>query len=340
MQLTAATFCCVQVTLAGLTSRNIMREAIFLRQNEERWRQYERQPPTGPDELAARFVALTDDLAFAQTFYPNSPTTQYLNALTSKLHQALYKNKAERTGRFRQFWVQELPLVVARHQGTLLATLLLFLLFTALGALSAAYDDTFVRVVLGDGYVNQTLANIAKGDPMAVYKGQDETPMFLFITLNNVRVALMTFAAGIAAGLGTVFLLFQNGVMLGSFQYFFYQKGVLLPSVLTIWIHGTLEISAIVLAGGAGLVMARGFLFPGTYSRAVAFRQSARDGLKIAMGLVPIFVVAGFLEGFVTRHTEMPLALSLLIIGTSAAFIIWYFILYPRQVQRRVALAA
>lgn len=110
--------------------------------------------------------------------------------------------------------------------------------------------------------------------------------------------------------------------------------------MLTIWIHGTLEISAIVLAGGAGLVMARGLLFPGTYSRAEAFRQSARDGLKLAVGLVPIFVVAGFLEGFVTRHTEMPVAASLAIIGGSAAFMGWYFIVYPRQLTRRADLPA
>ncbi|TGE16269.1 stage II sporulation protein M [Hymenobacter elongatus] len=312
-----------------------MREAVFLRQNEAKWQRYETQPTTNPDELATRFVELTDDLAYAQTFYPDSPTTHYLNALTGKLHQALYKNKKEASGRFRRFWQLELPLVVARHHRTLATAALIFLVFTAIGALSAAYDETFVRVVLGDDYVNRTLENIERGDPMAVYKSASETPMFLYITFNNIRVALVTFAMGVTLALGTVYMLFRNGVMLGSFQYFFYQKGVLLPSLLTIWIHGTLEISAIVLAGGAGLVMGRGLLFPGTYSRADAFRQAARDGLKLALGLVPIFVVAGFLEGFVTRHTEMPLLLSLLIIGSSAAFIIWYFIVYPRQVARR-----
>ena len=130
--------------------------------------------------------------------------------------------------------------------------------------------------------------------------------------------------------------MFRTGIMLGSFQYFFYHYDVLWASVLTIWIHGTLEISAIIVAGAAGFVMAQGLLFPGTYSRADAFRQSARDGLKMAIGLVPIFVVAGFLEGFVTRHTEMPVAASLAIIGISAAFIGWYFGLYPRQLARRL----
>ena len=317
-----------------------MREAVFLRQNEARWKQFDTVPAAGPDELAARFVTLTDDLAYAQTFYPNSPTTRYLNDLAARQHQAIYRNKSEQTGRFRQFWVRELPLLVARHHAPLAWSLLLFTVFTLIGALSAAYDESFVRVVLGDAYVNKTLENIEKGDPMAVYKGMSEAPMFLYITANNIYVSLVAYALGATLGLGTVWALFRNGIMLGSFQYFFYQKGVLLPSLLTIWIHGTLEISAIILAGGAGFVMARGLLFPGTYSRADAFRQAARDGLKLALGLVPIFVAAGFLEGFVTRHTGMPVALSLGIIGASAAFIGWYFIWYPRQLAARLRGAA
>ena len=313
-----------------------MREAIFLRQNQARWQQYE-QPAAGPDELATRFVALTDDLAYAQTFYPSSPTTAYLNSLTGKLHQRLYANKQEGRGRFGRFWALELPLVVAKHHRTLAFTALLFLVFTALGALSAAQDETFVRVVLGDGYVNQTLENIRKGDPMAVYKQEGETLMFLGITANNIYVALSIYALGATLGVGTLVQMFRTGIMLGSFQYFFYHYHVLRASVLTIWIHGTLEISAVIVAGAAGFVMARGLLFPGTFSRSEAFRESARDGLKMAIGLVPIFVAAGFLEGFVTRHTEMPLAASLAIIGSSAAFIGWYFVYYPWQLARRLA---
>jgi uncharacterized membrane protein SpoIIM required for sporulation len=314
-----------------------VREPAFLRQNQPRWQQYEQQPATNPDELAARFVALTDDLAYAQTFYPNSQTTAYLNNLTAKLHQRLYRNKPEKTGRFGQFWAEELPLLVAKHHRTLRVAALLFVVFTAIGALSAALDDRFVRVVLGDGYVNMTLENIRRGDPMGVYKTESEAPMFLFITLNNIYVSLRVFVFGVALGLGSIVELFRTGMMLGSFQYFFFDKGVGLQSFLTIWIHGTLEISAIVLAGGAGLVMGTGILFPGTYSRAESFRHAARDGLKLAIGLVPIFVVAGFLEGFVTRHTEMPIAASLAIIGGSAAFIGWYFGIYPGQVRRRLA---
>ena len=314
-----------------------MREAVFLRQNQERWQQYEQRPPAGPDELAARFVALTDDLAYAQTFYPQSDTTAYLNQLASRQHQAIYKNKAEDGRRFGRFWALELPLAVSRHRSELRWALLVFGLSVLVGGLSAAYDDTFVRVVLGDGYVNQTLENIRHGDPMAVYKQGPEAPMFLRITFHNVQIALLCFALGITGGVGTTFVLFQNGLMLGAFQFFFFRQHVLLASLLTVWLHGTLEISSIVLAGGAGFVLARGLLFPGTFARRDSLRLAARDSLKLAVGTVPVLGVAGFIESYLTRHTEMPLAASLLLIGGSAAFIGWYFVLRPRQLRRRAA---
>ena len=315
-----------------------MREAVFLSQNQARWQQYQALPPASPDELAARFVALTDDLAYAQTFYPNSATTTYLNTLAGGLHQQLYRTKPEERGRLGRFWAVEVPLVVARHQRALAWACGLFALFTALGVLSAAYDENFVRVVLGDDYVNMTLANIRRGDPLAVYKSQGEVVSFLGIAANNLTVALRTFGLGLTLGLGTVYSLFKNGVMLGAFQYFFHQHHVLRASLLTIWIHGTLEIPSIVLAGGAGFILGGGVLFPGTYARRESLARAARDALKLALGLVPIIVVAAFLEGFVTRHTEMPVALSLGIIGGSAAFMGWYFGVYPRQLARRLAL--
>ncbi|MBJ6143541.1 stage II sporulation protein M [Hymenobacter sp. BT559] len=315
-----------------------MREAAFLRQNQARWQQYESQPPSSPDELAARFISLTDDLAYAQTFYPASPTTAYLNTLAGKVHQSLYKNQPEQQHRLGRFWALEVPLVVARHWRALAWAVGLFVLFVAVGALSAAYDENFLRVVVGDEYVNQTLANVRKGDPMAIYKSTGSSVMFMGIAANNLYVALRTFALGLTLGVGTVYSLFVNGVMLGAFQYFFYQEHVFVPSLLTIWIHGTLEIPSIVLAGGAGFILGGGVLFPGTYSRRESLARAARDAVKLALGLAPIIVVAAFLESFVTRHTEMPVALSISIIGGSAAFIIWYFGIYPRWVQRRAAL--
>ena len=203
-----------------------------------------------------------------------------------------------------------------------------------IGALSSANDDTFVHLILGDYYVSMTEKNIDNGDPMAVYKDANQTSMFLGITINNVRVSFLAFALGIFCSLGTAYVLFSNGVMVGAFQYFFYQKGLFLTSFLTIWIHGALEISAIVIAGCAGFVMGNSILFPGTYSRMDSLRMGAKQGLKIIIGLVPIFITAGFLEGYVTRHTEMPTFLKCIIIFGSFAFIIGYFVVYPIYLNR------
>ena len=121
--------------------------------------------------------------------------------------------------------------------------------------------------------------------------------------------------------------------MLGSFQYFFFSKGLGFQSVMVIWIHGTLEISAIVLAGAAGIILGNSLLFPKTYSRMASVLRGAKDGLKIVIGLIPIFIVAAFFESFVTRHTEMPLVLSASILLSSAAFIVWYVFIYPAKIK-------
>jgi uncharacterized membrane protein SpoIIM required for sporulation len=204
-----------------------------------------------------------------------------------------------------------------------------------IGVISSSGDSGFVRLILGDSYVNMTLENIDKGDPMAVYKKMNGVDMFLGITFNNIRVSFFAFTMGLIFSFGTGWILLRNGIMLGAFQYFFHIHNLLLDSVLVIWIHGTLEISAIIIAGAAGLTLGNGFLFPGTYTRRQSFMIGAREGLKMIVSLIPIFIIAGFLESFVTRHTGMPIFLSLAIILGSLAFVIWYFIIYPLKLFNR-----
>jgi uncharacterized membrane protein SpoIIM required for sporulation len=316
-----------------------MREAAFIKQNTEKWKEIENEPVTGsdranPDVLTDHFIELTDDLSYARTFYPTSPVTRYLNGLAATMHRRLMSNKREERSRFVQFWKIELPLLFRKSHRLLLVSFLIFLVAAALGWVSAAHDEQFVRLILGDDYVNMTLENIRKGDPLAVYKGSGQADMFMGITINNIRVSFIAFILGLLASFGTIAIMFQNGVMLGAFQYFFYERGLLLPSVLTIWIHGTLEISAIVIAGSAGLTLGNSLLFPGTWSRLESFKRGAKQGLKIVIGLVPVFITAGFLESFVTRLPLHPVVSSAIIL-TSATFIVWYFIIYPIQLEKR-----
>ena len=312
-----------------------MREALFVKQNSEKWKRYEQMRTENSDELAERFIDITNDLAYANTFYPKSRTTAYLNGLAAVLHQSIYKNKKEESNRFITFWKTELPVLFYTYRKQLLYSLLFFLLSASIGALSAKYDDSFVRLILGDGYVNMTNENIAKGDPFGVYKRQGEVEMFLMIAANNTYVSLIMFVSGIFLSIGPVFFMLKNGVMIGAFEYYFFSKGLGTASILTIWIHGTLEISAIIIAGAAGLVLGHGLLFPKTYTRFQAFKNSAKNGTKIALGLIPIILVAAFFEGFITRHTEMPLFLSISILAGSLLFIIWYVILYPSKLHKR-----
>ena len=316
-----------------------MREAAFAKQNKDKWLKFENvlrnNIQVSPDELSSLYVEITDHLSYAQTFYPGSNTLRYLNGLSVLAHQKIYKNKRESRSRFITFYTQEFPLFFSKYHRQLLISFLTFALFALVGAFSAATDGNFVRLILGDGYVNMTLENIEKGDPMAVYKQVGEMNMFLGITINNIRVALLAFSFGVFFSLGTLFILMRNAIMIGSFQYFFYDQGMLWESARTIWIHGTIEISVIIVAGAAGLVFGNGILFPGTFSRMQSFVRGAKDGLKILISTIPFFIIAGFLEGFVTRHTEMPDWLAILIIGGSLFLILYYYVIYPIKLKKK-----
>ncbi|AFU70091.1 hypothetical protein P700755_003464 [Psychroflexus torquis ATCC 700755] len=318
-----------------------MREAAFVKQNKDKWLKFERVLVNNihilPDEISQLYVELNEDLNYAQTFYANSETLAYLNELSVGAHQKIYKTKKESKNKIFQFYFKEFPLFFHKHRSMLLLAFILFASFTAIGAYSASSDDAFVRLILGDAYVNSTIDNIQNGDPMAVYKKSNETDMFLGITINNIKVALYAFIAGIFAGLGTVYIILQNAIMLGSFQYFFYDQGLLWESARTIWIHGTIEISVIIVAACAGLVMGKSLLFPKTYTRLQSFIQGVKAGLKIVISTIPFFIIAGFLEGFVTRLTGMPDWLAILIIISSLALILYYYVFLPHIIYKKHA---
>lgn len=310
-----------------------MREAAFVKQNKAKWIAFEKaitlNSEINPDQLADHYIQLTNDLAYAQTYYPESKTLLYLNSLASQAHQKIYKNKRETKNRLVSFWKYEFPLFFRGHQRMLLYSFLVFAVATSIGVISTIHDDSFVRLILGDNYVNETLNNIEKGDPTAIYKGGSEIGSFLGITINNIRVAFLAYAFGVFTSVGTAYILFSNGVMLGAFFTMFYNKDLLFEASKSVWLHGTIEISVIVIAGCAGMVMGNSILFPKTFSRKVSFLKGAKDGLKIVVSTIPFFILAGFIEGFITRYSNMPTWLALTIIFSSLALIIYYYILYP-----------
>jgi uncharacterized membrane protein SpoIIM required for sporulation len=317
-----------------------MRESVFIKNNKKKWLDFEnlinsRERKSNPDELADLYIKITDDLAFAQTQYPGSRSHKYLNMLASKIHHKIYRNRREKKSRLITFWQYELPELFYDSRKYFLYSLIFFLVAVAIGMVSTHFDQTYSRLVMSDGYINMTLENIKNGEPMGVYSSGSSSHFFLKITLNNIFVAVKTFALGLAFSIGTVYILLENGIMLGSFQYFFHQQGLFLESFLSIWIHGAIEISSIVLAGGAGLLMGNSFIFPDSYSRLHSLKMGAKKGLKIMISLVPFFIAAGFLESYVTRLFHLHWTIKALIIALSFAVVMFYFVIYPRLIKTR-----
>lgn len=311
-----------------------MKEVAFIKQNSEKWREFEaiikkRASDNNIDRLLDLYTELLEDLSYAKTFYSGSKTVNYLNRLALLCHKKIYVKKDSPKNRIKRFVIDKHPLIVRKHYKKFIVSFLITLVAILIGALSAAKDESFLRLILGDTYLKMTLENIKNNDPMAVYKSMASSDMFIAITFNNIKVAFTAFAIGTLFSFGTGYILLQNGIMLGAFHYMFYQQGLLKQSLLTVWIHGSLEIPAIIIAGAAGIILGNSFLFPGTYSRVESFRRGASDSIRIILGIIPIFIIAGFLEGYVTRHTEMSTSLNMMIIIANFSLIIILYLLLP-----------
>lgn len=318
-----------------------MREVSFIKQNKEKWLSFEKaifnNDFENPDDLATQYIHVVNDLAYAQTYYPKSKVVVYLNQLAAKAFQKIYKTKREDTNRIVSFWKTEIPLICYEYRKFIYIAFIVFFAFTFVGVISAANDGEFVRSILGDHYVNMSLENIEAGDPVAVYKSGSNWGSFIGITINNLKVGIIAFVMGVFLGIGTLYIMFKNCIMLGSFQYFFYEKNVFWESVRGIWIHGSMEIFAIVIEAAAGLILGASLLFPATHSRYTSFKKGAKIGVKILISTFPFTFAAGFLEGFITRYSNvMPHALSVFIILSTLSFISYYYLIYPFKIQKRI----
>jgi len=315
-------------------------EIAFLNENAENWKEYETilgsKNNSSPDFHAELFIKITDDLSYAQTYFPDSETESYLNSLASRIHHKIYINKKEKQGRFAFFWKYELPKELLVSRKYIFYSLIIFLVTVLIGVVSSANDGEYSRIILGDSYVNMTIDNIEKGDPMGVYKDMDSWSMFFFIAFNNVKVMISIYLLGLILSLGSVYYIFIHGIMIGTFHYLFYEYNILEESLITVWIHGTIEIFTLIVSGGAGIMLGNSILFPKTYSRKNSFLIGAKSSAKIIFALIPFIIFAAFLESFVTRHTEWNNIIRIGIIIISMSFIIGYFFIYPQIIKNKL----
>ena len=299
----------------------MMREPAFLRKNKEKWLEYEHKlfgsstEEIDADRLAELYIQLTDDLAYARTFYPKSKVVKYLNSLAARTHLNIYKNKKEKKQRFKTFWAIELPLIYREAQQYFLYSSLIFTLSFLIGLISVYYQPDFLRIILGDSYVDMTINNIKEGNPLGVYGSMPQLQMFFMIAFNNVAVMLRMYAMGILLSVGVILGfpgkiagLAQTGIMVGAFLGFFQSYNLFWEAVPIVYIHGTLELSAVIITGGAGMMLGNSILFPGTFTRLQSLQKAANKTIKIMIGLVPTVIFAAFLESYITRLTDMHIA--------------------------------
>lgn len=295
-----------------------MRESSFIEQNKEKWIEFEdalKGNVTNPEKIGELFIGITDDLSYARTFYPNRSVRVYLNNLSQRIFHILYKKRTGGRARFWKFWSEDLPAVMYSVRYELLVSFLIFGMCMLIGWMTAAHGAS------APAYY--------KRDFMEYYRENTEVDFFLGVTINNIRIAFMTFVTGVFLGVGTLFFIMSNGVFVGMVLRWLHDLDYLGEASMSLWLHGAMEISAIIIAGAAGLTLGRGLALPGTFPRMTSFLFSARRGITIMMAAVPLFLMAGFIEGFLTRHREVPDPIRLTIIFTSLAFIIWFFVIYP-----------
>ena len=257
----------------------------------------QRRENANPDELTKLFVEITDDLSYTRTFYNKRSVRVYLNYLSQLVFLKVNKNKKVKVSKFFKFFTYGLPMEFARSWKPMLLSLVVFLGALMVGIVSTANNIDYATEIMGSSYIQMTDENIKNGDPMAVYHQHGNSAWSSFgLTQHNTRIAAFTYTSGVLAGIPPIIIMIKNGIMLGTFHYYLYHKGVLSDAMWIIWIHGVLEISAIIIAGGAGLLLGGGLLFPGTYTRLQSLRISAKRSFKIALSCVFILIISGFLN--------------------------------------------
>jgi uncharacterized membrane protein SpoIIM required for sporulation len=248
------------------------------------------------EAFARAYRQVVSDLALAQRDFPDDQLTLWLNALASRAHLRLYRAPAPSWRRFRGFfWTDFARRFRAARPYLLISALLLF------GPAALAYVGALLEPTLRDALVPASLRQVmSSGRTWTDIQPALRPGMATLIFTNNIQVSFLAFAGGVLFGLGTAYVLVTNGLLLGGVlgAAQFYGVAPLVWSFISP--HGYLELTCIVIAGAAGLMLGDALLRPGLLLRREALARSARRAVELAVGAAPVLVVAGLIEGFVS----------------------------------------
>lgn len=279
-------------------------------------------------QLARMYPAVVVDVARARMYDLDPNTQKRINQLAINAHGLLYRRKVRRP--FLALWHffrRDYPQLFRRLWPYVTLSFVLF----GIGSLGT-YAST--RLIPSHAYLfvptDMDMADMAPGvsaqDISERFRKMPKPPMATGIMANNVNVAFNAFALGITAGIGTCYILLFNAMMLGGFVGHFANHGLLFELWCFLVPHGVLEIFAILVAGGAGLRLGLSLAIPGALKRSASLRHGAKEAVLLVLGTVPMFVVAGLIEGFITPSYlpgAFKLVLGLAAGGLTVTYLLW-----------------
>ena len=263
----------------------------------ERGKYRDVEPPMLKD-LGRLYREATADLARLQAFRERGALPEdletYLNQLVGRAYAQIYKNPPPRWASLWKFLFFTFPETVRKTAPWTLIALGIFMLGACYGFVVSLYDDSLISLIVSPHIISQVedgkvwFDSILGIQPLASSR----------IMTNNISVSFLAFALGITFGLGTAYIMAFNGLMVGTIAALCHNHGLDIPFWSFVAPHGVIELSAIFIAGGSGLLIGTGLLLPGDLPRKEALNQRGKEAGKLILGCVPLLVVAGIIEGF------------------------------------------
>lgn len=255
-------------------------------------------------ELSSLYRSISADLARAKTYQVGGTLIQDLQNLTARAYSQIYQGSTGQNWRaIFAFYRWGFPKVV---QQTWRYTAVATAIFWVGGLIAWWYawqDPVFISLVVPDSLITKVrdeqelwMGSILGVEPVASSR----------IMVNNMAVVFKTVGGGVVAGGWTIYILFFNGLLMGTIGSLVGQNNLAYPFWAFVFPHGSLELPAIFLAGGAGLLIARGLLFPGAYRRSEALKISGVKAAQLLFGIVPLLFIAGVIEGFISPNPSIP----------------------------------
>jgi uncharacterized membrane protein SpoIIM required for sporulation len=284
------------------------------------------------EKLASLYRATSSDLALAKRDFPRHRVTQYLNQMVARAHAVLYQGEPLAWNHLLDFAASGFPRL---FRETLIFTFAAFLMFTipaVTAGLAAAYSPRSAVWLLPADV--QNLIPIIEDQRLWIDIPIEERPFASsFIMTNNIRVSILAFGSGVTGGLFTLWILAQNGLILGGLLGLTFYHGVGFELATFVIGHGVLELSVIFMSGGSGLMLGWALLHPGLMTRRNALALAAQKSVRLLGGAIPWLVVAGIIEGFVSPSETIPWEIKWLTGIVSGIIFYGYLFLAGRKLK-------